>query len=112
MVAMKELLPDDPDDRMMIRRILDASPELGTFIQKVGNYAVELFIHSQIKLDTRQYDEWDAPLNMIITVPFDDHQQFTVRDRQFTSWIVRQPEYDPARLFVMILPHNMIRKTA
>jgi hypothetical protein len=112
MVAMTQMMPTDPDERETVRQVLREHPELEAFIERIGQHAIEMFPGAEMSLDTRQYDDWDPPLRMIVTAPYTDREAFSRRDRAWTSWLLAQPDYDPARLFVTILPHNVHRHVA
>ena len=112
MVALNNLMPDNPDEKAEIRRLLESDRELRAIVQRVGAYGIALFPDATLSLNTRQHDEWDPPLSMIITAPYSDRHDFSERDRRFTSWLASQSGYDPDRLFVMVLPHNRLRRIA
>jgi hypothetical protein len=112
MVAVTNMMPSDPDERATIRQVLREHPELERFIERISRHAAEVFPGAEMSLDTRQYDDWDPPVRLIVTAPYTDREAFSRLDRAWTTWLLAQPEYDPARLFVTVLPHNLHRRTA
>jgi hypothetical protein len=111
MVAETVMMPDNPDEESDVRRLLDADQGLRQAVSRISEYGTRLFPDAELSLNTRQHDEWDPPLNLIIRAPYSDREEFAQRDRQFTSWLVHESQYDPGRLFVMVLPHNTQRRT-
>lgn len=112
MVAEATMMPDNPDEESQVREMLNADSALRAAVRRIGEYASELFPDASFNLNTRHHDEWDPPLSLIIRAPYSDPDEFSRRDREFISWLVEWPGYDPDRLFVMVLPHNMRRRVA
>jgi hypothetical protein len=112
MVALSRMLPTDPDEREQVRRVLREHPALEAFIERLGRHAAEVFPGAELALDTRQYDDWDPPIRVIVTAPYTDRAAFVARDREWTTWLLTQPEFNPSQVFVTVLPHNVQRRTA
>ncbi|HVL22579.1 MAG TPA: hypothetical protein VM450_00755 [Thermomicrobiales bacterium] len=112
MVALSQMLPTDPDERERVRRVLREHPGLEAFIERVSRHAAEVFPGAEMMLDTRQYDDWDPPIRLSVTAPYTDREAFSRLDREWTSWLLAQPGYDPSRIFVTVLPHNLHRRIA
>ena len=94
MVAVANLLPDNPEQEASVLAVLREHPELRTFIQQASAKALDLFPGATIQLDTARYDEWDPPLCMRLYIPQDRED----RDRgldAFIGWIAHAPGYDP-----------------
>lgn len=106
MMVAQNMLPDNPEEDSRIRHLLDSDAELREVVERIGAYSSVLFPDATLSLNTRQHDEWDPPLSLLVTVPYVDKREFARRDRQFISWLTKQSGYDPDRLFVMVLPHH------
>jgi len=100
MVAMSQLIPDDPQEQASVLEVLREHPELRGFIAKASAKAEELFPGASMHLDTVQYDEWDPPLTLIINAPAPWPEYQASRDT-FIHWLVEQPEFDLDRMLVM-----------
>lgn len=58
MVAITQLIPDDPKAQASVHEVLREHPELRGFIAKASAKAEEPFPGATIHLDTVQYYEW------------------------------------------------------
>ncbi|MGB3307857.1 MAG: hypothetical protein WBA63_16840 [Thermomicrobiales bacterium] len=99
MVAVAQLIPDDPQEQASVLAVLREHPELRGFIAKASAKAEEFFPGATMHLDTVQYDEWDPPVRLIITAPMAQSDFMPVLDR-YMSWMRQQEDYDGALLFV------------
>lgn len=71
MIALKEFLPDNPQDRSSITETLRLHPVSARFISRFAERIEREYPQSEIVIDNRQYDEWDPPLTMMIRLPVD-----------------------------------------
>lgn len=109
MVALKSFLPQDDSERFDVARILQDNPDIRRVVEKIAGHAATQFLWTSILLDTRQYDDWDPPLRMTITVPYIDREEWSRQYREFVTWLTQQADYDLDRLTVMVLPHSVER---
>lgn len=112
MVAEATMMPDNPDEKSTIRRLLDNDPNLRLLVRRISDHADALFPGASLSLSTKQYDEWDPPLSLHIVAHFKDREDFSRGDRQFVSWLANEAGYDPNRLLVMLLPSIANRDVA
>lgn len=66
MVAVAQLMPEDPEDQRTVLGVLREHPELPGFIDRATERARDVFTDPEIYLDTVRYDDWDSPLPLII----------------------------------------------
>jgi len=99
MVAVAQLIPDDPQEQASVLAVLREHPELRGFIAKASAKAEELFPGATMHLDTVQYDEWDPPVRLIINVP-QSMGQFLAHVSEYMSWVESQSGYDEDLVFV------------
>ncbi len=64
MVAMAQLIPEDPQEQASVLEVLRQHPELKTFIAKASAKAEQVFPGATMHLDTVQYDDWDPPVRL------------------------------------------------
>ncbi len=93
MVAMAQLIPEDPKEQASVLEVLRAHPELNGFIAKASAKAEEFFPGAMMHLDTVQYDDWDPPVSLIIQspLPMPEHR---VAVNTYIHWLTSQPDYD------------------
>ena len=107
MVAQQGYLLQDKHDRSDVGEILERNPDIRAMVEKIAGHAASLFRWMSVSLDTRQYDEWDPPARLIITVPYLDREEWTRQYRSFVDWLAQQSDYDPDRLFTMVVPQAL-----
>lgn len=98
MVAMTQLIPEDPKEQASVLEVLREHPELGGFIAKASAKAEELFPGATMHLDTIRYDEWDPPVRLIIGAPL-SKKAFMARVNEYMTWVENQPEYEEELIF-------------
>lgn len=93
MVAMAQLIPNDPDEQASVLEVLRQHPELKGFIAKASAKAEEVFPGATMHLDTVSYDEWDPPVRLIIhaRLPW---ETFESSLDGYLSWLVAQSDFD------------------
>lgn len=101
MVAMTKMMPSDPDERATVRRVLREHPELERFIERISRHATELFPGAEMTLDTRQFDDWDPPIQVVVTAPL---QTVNYGDTylRLLEWMNADPDYDPGQVHVSL----------
>lgn len=99
MVAVANLLPDNPEDEATVLSLLKEHPELRTFIQQASAKALELFPGSTIELDTVRYDDWDPPMRMIVSVRGDLEGLMPAR-MDYLRWLHAALSYPEDLIFV------------
>jgi hypothetical protein len=103
MVAQSDYLPRNERERAEASEVLIQNPDIREMVERIAGHAASYFGWMTVSLDTKQYDDWDPPLRMTITVPFFSEESWTHQYREFRSWLVRQADYDMNRLSVMVL---------
>jgi hypothetical protein len=99
MVAVAQLIPQDPKEQASVLAVLREHPELRAFIQQASTRAEELFPGVKVQLDTVRYDDWDPPLRMVLVVPGPLEEWNDVRAR-FISWLRDSLAYPEDLIFV------------
>ncbi len=99
MVAMAQLIPEDPREKDAVEAVLAAHPELEAFIAEVSAEAHRQFPEVRIELDTMGYDEWDPPLRVLLhaTVPWPEYRH---RVDEFMDVVRENPGYNRDLVFV------------
>jgi hypothetical protein len=93
MVAMAQLIPEDPKEQASVLEVLREHPELTGFIAKASTKAEEFFPGATMHLDTVRYDEWDPPISLFIDAPVSWPDYKRGKD-EFIRWLVAQPDFD------------------
>lgn len=96
-------IPDQSD----VDEVIENNPDIRAMVEKVAGHAASFFGWMILALDTRQYDEWDSPLRMTITVPYADEETWTKHYDEFVTWLTQQDDYDLDRLRVVLLSRKM-----
>lgn len=100
MVAVANLLPENPEDEASVLALLKEYPDLRAFIQQASAKALEVFPHATIRLDTTRHDEWDPPMRMNIFIRGDLEQ--VNRDRMaYLRWLHVALDYPEDLVFVI-----------
>lgn len=100
MVAVANLLPQNPEDEASVLALLREHPELRTFIQQASVKAMEVFPDATIQLDTVRYDPWDPPIRMNVLIRGDLEQ--VNRDRtDYLRWLHATLTYPEDLVFVI-----------
>lgn len=103
MVALQGYLPEGEPDRSDAADVLEKNPDIRAMVEKIACHVASSFRWANVSLDTRQYDEWDPPLRMTITIPYPGEAEWPRQYREFVTWLTRQEDYDLDRLQVMLL---------
>ena len=93
MVAMAQLIPEDPQEQASVLEVLRQHPALKTFIAKASAKAEEIFPGATMHLDTIQYDDWDPPVSLIIRSPL-PMLEHRIAVNIYIHWLTSQPDYD------------------
>ena len=101
MVALSRMMPTDPDEREQVRRVLGEHPELGAFIERLGRHAAEVFPGAELTLDTRQYDDWDPPLHVIVAALL-GAKDYGGAYLRLLEWANADPDYDSSLVHVSL----------
>jgi hypothetical protein len=101
MAAMNHMLPEDPDDRAVILDSLRDAPEIEAFAERLLDHARELYGHAVMTFQARQYDEWDPPLQIVITAPMPD-SRYGEYYYELLKWANNDPDYDTGKLQVIL----------
>jgi hypothetical protein len=107
MVALQGYLPEDDPDRSATVEVLEKNPDIRAMVEKIAGHAASFFGWMILSLDTRQYDDWDPPLRMTITVPYADEETWATHYDEFVTWLTQQDDYDLDRLQVILLSRKM-----
>jgi hypothetical protein len=102
MVAVAQLIPDDPEEKASVLKVLREHPELQEFITRTLQKAEEMFPEVRVELDTVRYDEWDPPirLRLYLTQPW---EQYRTASDEFIHWFANDPGFDIDTILVMPL---------
>lgn len=109
MVAQRDPLPQDKHQGVDVDDVLASNPDIRRMVEKIAGHAATSFMWLSIELDTRQYEEWDPPLRLLITSPYFDRDKWAQQYQTFMTWLADLDGYDPDRLFVMVIPHAMTK---
>lgn len=101
MVAVAQLIPEDPEEQKTVLSVLREHPELAGFIARATERAREVFTDPEIHLDTVRYDEWDPPLRLIIRAPM-PWPEFEPAFDAYLKWLSHHPDYD--RELILVFP--------
>ncbi|MGI8485687.1 MAG: hypothetical protein ACR2OU_15675 [Thermomicrobiales bacterium] len=106
MVAMAQLIPEDPQEQASVLEVLRQHPELKTFIAKASAKAEQIFPGATMHLDTVQYDDWDPPVRLIIGAPMEQGAFMAVLE-DFLGWLRNQSNYN--RELILVFPKRIGR---
>jgi hypothetical protein len=107
MVARQEYAPEGDSSSPDVAEILENNPDIRTMVEMVAGRAASYFRWIAVSLDTRQYEDWDPPLRITITVPYTGEEEWARQYKEFKTWLVQQADYDLNRLSVMVLPRKV-----
>jgi hypothetical protein len=107
MIAIDAMLPDDVDEQREIQRILSEQPDLEVIIAKAQAKAREMFANPRFTLDTRQYDDWDPPIRLIVRADV-DAARYSDALRQYLDWLTYDSGYDSTRITISPLFHRVV----
>lgn len=103
MVALQGYLPENDPRLPDAAQVLENNPDIRAMVEKIAGHAMSFFRWISVYLDTTQYDEWDPPLRMTITVPYTSEEEWPRQYKEFKTWLAEQDDYDLDRLSVMVL---------
>lgn len=99
MVAVANLLPDNPEEEASVLAVLREHPEVRAFIQQASAKAMDLFPGATIQLDTVRYDDWDPPMRMVVHAP--GRLERVNKDRmEYFRWLHSALDYPEDVIFV------------
>ncbi len=101
MVAVAQLVPNDPTEKATVLEVLRAHPELNGFIARATTRAQEVFRDPEIFLDTVRYDEGDPPLRLNIRSPMPWTEYESAFD-MYLKWLSPNPDYN--RDLILVFP--------
>ena len=104
MSAISDMLPSDATEQAEIRRILREQPDLAAMIERAQTKARDMFSDPRFTLDTRQYDDWDPPLRLVISADI-AQEAYEATVRRFIHWLAHDTSQDDARLRISLFPH-------
>ncbi|HWK79751.1 MAG TPA: hypothetical protein VNP95_03245 [Thermomicrobiales bacterium] len=86
MVAVANLLPENPEDEASVLAVLREHPEARAFIQQASEKAQECFPGVRISLDAVQWEEGDPPLRLVLHIrqPWED---YSIAIKNFAGWL-------------------------
>ncbi len=99
MVAVAQLMPQDPEEQRTVRDVLREHPELPGYIARAMEHAREIFTDPDFHLDTARYEEGDPLLNLIIRVPM-PWPEFEPAFYTYLHWLHDQPEHDEELMLI------------
>ncbi|MBA2470033.1 MAG: hypothetical protein H0V37_11565 [Chloroflexia bacterium] len=100
MVAVAQLIPQNPEEKASVLAVLRAHPDLQDFIARASDNAKESFADVRITLDTMRYDDWGPPVRMLVhvTQPWDE---FKAIRSEYVRWLTQDPAFDLDVILVM-----------
>lgn len=93
MVAIANLIPKTPEAQTSVLSVLEAHPELRGIIARTSAKAEELVPNATIRLESIQYDEWDPPLQLVVSMPL-PWEEYKTKQDAFIAWISAQSDID------------------
>jgi hypothetical protein len=93
MVAVAKLLPTDPEEEASVLSVLKEHPEARVFIQQASEKAQDVFPGVRITVDAVQWEEWDPPLRMVLTIP-GPWEVYQTAMGAFVDWLGKRPYAD------------------
>ena len=100
MVAVAQFIPADPDQKASVLAVLREHPEMAAMIVRASEKTGDIFAKYRITLDTRQYDDWDPPVRMLVWVD-EPWEAFKADVERFTHWLAHDASHDRKLLFIM-----------
>lgn len=110
MIAIRDMLPDDTDEQREIERILSEQPDLQVMIERAQAKAREMFANPRFTLDTRQYDDWDPPIRLIVRADVPD-EEYSDALLGYIHWMSQEPAYDRDRITIFPMLHRNAAST-
>lgn len=104
MNGISDMLPSDAGEQAEIERILREQPDLAAMIERAQAEAREIFVDPRFTLDTRQYDDWDPPLRLVISADIKE-SVYKGTVRRFIHWLAHDATHDDTRLTISLFPH-------
>lgn len=101
MVAVAQLMPQDPEEQRTVRDVLREHPELPGYIARATEQARKVFDNPRFELSTVRYDDWDPPLTLNIYVPM-PWPEFERAFDTYLKWLSPNPDYD--RDLILVFP--------
>jgi hypothetical protein len=101
MVALKDFYPNDPDERATVDDVLRRHPETGRFIERLRRYAYSVYEDPRITLNSRQYDEWDPPLTVVVYADI-PNERYGKQLINILDWINQDPDYNRDNVAVLL----------
>jgi hypothetical protein len=99
MVAITNLIPQNPRENATVREVFREHPELPGYIARATEHAREVFTDPEFHLDPVRYEEDDPLLNLIIRVPM-PWPEFEPAFDTYLHWLHAQPEHDEELLLI------------
>ena len=93
MVAVANLLPENPEDEASVLAVLREHPEARTFIQQASEKAQELFPDVRISLDAVQWEADDPPLRIVLHIR-QPWEEYSIAIKGFAGWLGAEPTFD------------------
>lgn len=104
MSAISDMLPADADDQAAIERLLREQLDLTGMIETAQTKAREMFVNPRFSLDTRQYDDWDPPIRLVVRADVPE-ETFDASLLGYVHWLALEPGVDLDRLGIEPMLH-------
>lgn len=101
MVALRHLLPQDPDDRSTVEGVLREHPDIMRFIERFSERVRSSFGDVSVVIDSQQFDPWDPPITVIVRGPMSE-EEYLKRYALMRDWAKADPEYDASRVHISL----------
>lgn len=108
MSAIADMLPPDAAEQAKIQRILREQPDLAAMIERAQAKARDMFSDPRFTLDTRQYDDWDPPIRLVVRADVPE-ESFDTTFLGYVHWLAMDPGIDLDRLGVFPMLHAVAR---
>lgn len=101
MVALKEFYPTVPDDRATVEDVLRRQPDTVRFIERLRQHVRSIYDEPRISLNTRQYDEWDPPITVVIYADI-PNEEYGEQLLNVIDWVNQDPDYNRDNVAVLL----------
>ena len=90
MVAVANLLPDNPEEEASVLAVLREHPGAREFVQQASAKAQGLFPGVRISLDATQWEEGEPPIRMVLQIS-GTWEAYEVAMGAFVDWLGARP---------------------
>lgn len=103
MVALKNLMPEKPEDRNAVEAMLRDNPRIAGFIERLNSHVRATYMDVDVSVESLHYDEWDPPILIVTTASIPD-REYIHQLHELRKWAKSDPDYDATKVHVSLLP--------